>query len=109
MPTGTSLAIASGVGAGPDRAAGDACCGRCVRRTTPGRSGGDAATAHLRTSYAAACVTVGRDVRVELPGGAVLTGRAMGVDPGGRLIVAGPGGETAVGAGDVVHVRATDR
>jgi hypothetical protein len=31
-------------------------------------------------------------VRVELPGGSVLTGRATGVDPGGRLIVTGPGG-----------------
>ena len=54
-------------------------------------------------------MTVGRDVRVELPGGATLTGRATGVDPGGRLVVAGPAGETVVGAGDVVHVRAVDR
>ena len=54
-------------------------------------------------------MTVGRDVRVELPGGAALTGRATGVDPGGRLVVTGPDGETAVGAGDVVHVRAADR
>lgn len=55
----------------------------------------------LRASYTAACVTVGRDVRVDLPGGEVLTGRADGIDEGGRLLVGG----TAVGAGDVVHVR----
>lgn len=67
--------------------------------------GGDA----LRASYAAACVTVGRTVRVELPSGELLTGPATGIDRGGRLLVHGPHGETAVGAGDVVHVRAVDR
>ncbi|MCW2791101.1 MAG: biotin--acetyl-CoA-carboxylase ligase [Nocardioides sp.] len=60
----------------------------------------------LRASYAAACVTVGREVRVELPSGEPLTGRATGIDPGGRLLVRSSAGETAVGAGDVVHVRA---
>jgi BirA family transcriptional regulator, biotin operon repressor / biotin---[acetyl-CoA-carboxylase] ligase len=64
---------------------------------------------HLRSSYAAGCVTVGRNVRVELPGGETLLGRATGVDASGRLVVVGPGGETAVGAGDVVHVRAVDQ
>jgi BirA family transcriptional regulator, biotin operon repressor / biotin---[acetyl-CoA-carboxylase] ligase len=68
-------------------------------------AGGADATTRLRSSYAAACVTVGRDVRVELPAGRVLTGRATGVDAGGRLVVTGPEGETVVGAGDVVHVR----
>ena len=58
---------------------------------------------------AAACVTVGRDVRVELPGGQPLVGRATGIDDSGRLVVLGPDGETVVGAGDVVHVRATDQ
>jgi hypothetical protein len=27
------------------------------------------------------------------------------IDPSGRLVIAHPGGETAVGAGDVVHLR----
>ena len=62
----------------------------------------------LRASYAAACVTLGRTVRVELPSGEVLTGPATGIDRGGRLLVRGPRGESAVGAGDVVHVRALD-
>lgn len=104
VPTGTSLAIESGVE--PDRTALLVALLRSLREAYDAwQVGGDEATAHLRTSYAAACVTVGRDVRVELPGGADLTGRATGVDSGGRLIVAGPAGETAVGAGDVVHVR----
>jgi BirA family biotin operon repressor/biotin-[acetyl-CoA-carboxylase] ligase len=60
----------------------------------------------LRAAYAASCVTVGRTVRVELPSGETLTGPATGIDPGGRLLVRGSHGETAVGAGDVVHVRA---
>ena len=68
-------------------------------------AGGPAATTHLRSSYSAACVTIGREVRVDLPTGETLLGRATGVDETGRLVVAGPGGETAVGAGDVVHVR----
>lgn len=108
VPTGTSLAIAAG--AEPDRTVLLVGLLRSLREAYDAwQAGGEAATARLRTSYAAGCVTVGRDVRVDLPGGAVLTGRATGVDPGGRLIVAGGGGETAVGAGDVVHVRPLDR
>jgi BirA family biotin operon repressor/biotin-[acetyl-CoA-carboxylase] ligase len=69
------------------------------------QAGGPDGVRRLRASYAAGCVTVGQEVRVELPGGEVLRGRATGVDPSGRLVVLGPGGETVVGAGDVVHVR----
>jgi BirA family biotin operon repressor/biotin-[acetyl-CoA-carboxylase] ligase len=59
--------------------------------------------------YRAACDTIGQAVRVELPGGTLLEGRAVGVDDHGRLEVE-PAGETAgevvaVAAGDVVHVR----
>ena len=51
-------------------------------------------------------MTIVRTVRVELPSGETLTGPATGIDPGGRLLVRGARGEQAVGAGDVVHVRA---
>ena len=108
VPTATSLAIESGVE--PDRTALLVTVLRSLREAYDlWQAGGDTATDRLRTSYADACVTVGREVRVELPGGSVLTGRATGVDPGGRLIVTGADGETVVGAGDVVHVRAVDR
>jgi BirA family biotin operon repressor/biotin-[acetyl-CoA-carboxylase] ligase len=40
-----------------------------------------------------------------MPAGEQLVGRATGVDASGRLVVAGPAGEAAVSAGDVVHVR----
>ena len=65
------------------------------------QEGGEAATSHLAASYAAACSTIGRPVRVDLPSGEALTGTATGIDPAGRLLVDG----TAVSAGDVVHVR----
>ncbi|RYP83396.1 biotin--[acetyl-CoA-carboxylase] ligase [Nocardioides guangzhouensis] len=62
-------------------------------------------TIALRAAYADACSTLGREVEVELPGGVQVRGTAMDVDGEGRLVVAGPAGETVVGAGDVVHVR----
>jgi BirA family transcriptional regulator, biotin operon repressor / biotin---[acetyl-CoA-carboxylase] ligase len=55
----------------------------------------------LLADYRNACSTIGRQVRVELPGGESIEGRATGVDDDGRLIVDG----RAVAAGDVVHVR----
>jgi BirA family biotin operon repressor/biotin-[acetyl-CoA-carboxylase] ligase len=61
--------------------------------------------ASLRAEYLRWCVTIGREVRVELPGGALLTGTATDVDEAGRLAVRTGPGSTLVGAGDVVHVR----
>jgi BirA family transcriptional regulator, biotin operon repressor / biotin---[acetyl-CoA-carboxylase] ligase len=58
-----------------------------------------------RAEYLSWCVTIGREVRVELPGGAVLTGTAADVDEIGRLAVRTGAGTRLVGAGDVVHVR----
>ena len=66
---------------------------------------GNAAASGLRGEYQRLCSTIGRDVRVELPGGSFLTGRASGVDDIGRLLVSAADGEHAVSAGDVVHVR----
>ena len=61
--------------------------------------------ADLRPAYEAVCDTVGREVRVQLPDGGVLTGTATGLDEAGRLLVATAAGERAVSAGDVVRVR----
>ncbi len=66
---------------------------------------GDAEASGLRAEYLRSCRTVGRDVRVELPGGTVLTGRACDVDGAGRLLVANDSGVEPVSAGDVIHVR----
>jgi BirA family biotin operon repressor/biotin-[acetyl-CoA-carboxylase] ligase len=53
------------------------------------------------------CATLGRPVRVELPGGGILSGVAEDIDADGRLLVAPASGATpvAVSAGDVIHVR----
>ena len=66
---------------------------------------GDAAAAGLLEEYRDACVTIGREVSVHLPGGRKLTGRARDVDATGRLVVEGADESEALAAGDVVHVR----
>ncbi|NUU23455.1 MAG: biotin--[acetyl-CoA-carboxylase] ligase [Streptomycetaceae bacterium] len=66
---------------------------------------GDPHASGLHAAYTAACATLGRTVRVELPAARVLTGTATGIDDDGRIIVDTPEGHEAVGAGDVVHVR----
>jgi BirA family biotin operon repressor/biotin-[acetyl-CoA-carboxylase] ligase len=59
----------------------------------------------LRAPYAAACSTLGRPVRAELPTGDVLLGTAVDVDDDGRLVVDDGRMRQALGAGDVVHLR----
>jgi len=90
------------------------------------QAGGDPERCGLRAEYTRLCGTIGRQVRVELPGGQLCSGLAVGVDSDGRLLVrespgpgssgpgssgpgsSGPGSsgaELAVAAGDVVHLR----
>lgn len=67
---------------------------------------GDAEACGLRREYLALCDTIGRQVRVQLPGGQVLAGQAAGVDEAGQLLVSpAAGNQVAVSAGDVIHVR----
>ncbi len=63
------------------------------------------AAASLRSEVTAACSTIGRSVRVELPGGDELYGTAVGIDELGRLEVKARDGVHAVAAGDVTHLR----
>jgi BirA family biotin operon repressor/biotin-[acetyl-CoA-carboxylase] ligase len=68
-------------------------------------AGGDLGAAGLLDDYRAACATIGMRVRVELPSGE-LAGAAVGIDDAGELLVKGDeGAETAVSAGDVIHLR----
>ena len=78
---------------------------RWYLRWAQGPPPGDPDTSGLREAYLRACSTIGRDVRVELPGGGVLAGRASDVDASGRLLVTAADGTHPVSAGDVVHVR----
>lgn len=109
LPVATATSVALETGAAVDRTAllGSllaALAGEYAAwRAAPGTD--EPGGGSLRASYAAACTTVGRRVRVHLPGDQELVGEAVGVDASGRLEVAGPDGVVAVGAGDVVHVR----
>jgi BirA family biotin operon repressor/biotin-[acetyl-CoA-carboxylase] ligase len=72
------------------------------------RADPDPAATGLLDAYQSLCFTVDQAVRVDLPGGRVLAGRAAGIDADGRLLVAEDGGAgtaTPVSAGDVVHLR----
>ncbi|MCD0453060.1 biotin--[acetyl-CoA-carboxylase] ligase [Actinocorallia sp. API 0066] len=66
---------------------------------------GDPDGSGLRGAYRALSATLGRDIRVELPGGTAETGTARDVDAEGRLVAETARGERAYSAGDVVHVR----
>ncbi|QWT25013.1 biotin--[acetyl-CoA-carboxylase] ligase [Subtercola sp. PAMC28395] len=77
--------------------------------------GGDAVASGIAQAVTAACGTVNRSVRVELPDGSVVTGTATGLDALGRLVVAPDAHADAdaasitdplvVSAGDVTHLR----
>ncbi|MFC4115518.1 biotin--[acetyl-CoA-carboxylase] ligase [Nonomuraea zeae] len=69
---------------------------------------GDAEAAGLHAAYLISCATIGRQVRVELPGGQALTGRATGIDGSGHLQVESGGRLHTLSAGDVVHVRSAE-
>lgn len=68
----------------------------------------DELPADVSEAYRAALATLGAAVRVELPG-AVLDGRAVDVDPDGRLVVLDACAVThRVDVGDVIHLRPGD-
>ncbi len=80
---------------------------RLAEREAAWREGrGDPDATRLRADYRAGCLSLGSEVRVELPGGATFTGVAEDVDPDGRLLLLdSTGRRRAVAAGDVVHLR----
>jgi BirA family biotin operon repressor/biotin-[acetyl-CoA-carboxylase] ligase len=106
VPTATSLSLEPGAAEPPDRVDVLVAVLAAIREGYDDwRLGGEPASERLAASYAAACLTVGRQVRVDLPDGSVLEGRAVAVDASGRLVVEAADGRHEVGAGDVVHVR----
>jgi len=66
---------------------------------------GDADVCGLRQAYAERCVTLGHEIRADLPDGTTLWGTARSVDADGALVVATSGGDRTMAAGDVRHVR----
>ncbi|HEY0698080.1 MAG TPA: biotin--[acetyl-CoA-carboxylase] ligase [Micromonospora sp.] len=67
--------------------------------------GGDAVVCGLQEAYIQRCATVGRPVRVLLPGGDELVGTATTVNPDGQLVVETDAGTRRVTAGDILHLR----
>ena len=65
------------------------------------RAHGDAAASGLLAHAEELCLTLGREVRVELPDGRVIEGVATAIDADGCLRV----GAQAIAAGDVTHAR----
>jgi BirA family biotin operon repressor/biotin-[acetyl-CoA-carboxylase] ligase len=109
-PTSTSLGLHGARGTAPELA--DAVTSswvsglaRLVGDLAAAR--GDAVASGALALVRADCGTLGRHVRVELPGGAALVGEAVDVDEAGRLVVrsVSTGGLTAVASGDVTHLR----
>jgi len=69
-------------------------------------AGGDAEMCGLLGAYREGCATIGREVRVELPGAAEVCGTATTVDNDGLLVIrSADHTEKRVSAGEVRHVR----
>lgn len=108
VPTATSLAIES---VAVDEELEDVVIAAYLEgvRTRVARylaAGADADASGLRAQARSRCLTVGRAVRIELPGDEELLGTAVDLDADGRLIVADQHGVArSVAAGDVTHVR----
>ncbi|NUR08705.1 MAG: biotin--[acetyl-CoA-carboxylase] ligase [Nocardioidaceae bacterium] len=100
VPTATSLALEGAATTDRTLLAAEVLLA-LVRHLDVWRAGGSPRAAYL--GYAA---TVGRRVAVDLPGGARVEGHAVDVDDDGRLLVDDGTTVHALGAGDVVHVRA---
>jgi BirA family transcriptional regulator, biotin operon repressor / biotin---[acetyl-CoA-carboxylase] ligase len=102
----TSLAIEGA--AGTDRTAllAEILAGLERRYRAWNRVFGDPERSGLRAEYTGLCATLGRRVRVELPGGRLLDGLASDLDADGRLLVSvPPDPDLPVAAGDIVHLR----
>lgn len=104
VPAATSFA-AAGAAVDDDALIADWLAGLGRLLAALGAAAGDAERAGVHGEVAALCTTLGAEVRVALPGGLGLAGRAVALDAEGRLVVDDGATRIAVSAGDVVHVR----
>lgn len=65
----------------------------------------DAVASGVRQQVIDNCVTLGREVRAELPDGTSKFGRAVTIDDSGRLVLDVAGEVFPLSAGDIVHLR----
>jgi BirA family biotin operon repressor/biotin-[acetyl-CoA-carboxylase] ligase len=101
VPTASSLLLATG--RAPDREAVLVSVLERLGDLLDAWARGDSSA--LLAAYRGRCVTLGRRVRAELPGGTSIEGEAVRIDDDGALVLRSDGGERTVSAGDVVHVR----
>ncbi|MET0976568.1 MAG: biotin--[acetyl-CoA-carboxylase] ligase [Leifsonia sp.] len=106
-PTSTSLLLVTGAAPDPDEVLAAYLSAFIGLYRALVAAGGDPDASGLRAEVTALCGTIGREVRVELPGGDEVVGTAVGIDADGRLIVEDRenGEPLVVGAGDVTHLR----
>ena len=106
VPTATSLALAGAATTDRDTVLRAYLRHLAARYAAWVSAAGDPRASGVAAAYREACATIGRRVRVQLPGDGVLTGVADAVDDEGRLVVVSSDGtRMALAAGDVVHVR----
>ncbi len=105
VETATSLRLVGVTDPDPDALLADYLDGLRVFAYELANAGGDADGCGILAMVERECATVGREVRVELPGGDSVTAWASGLDGAGRLVVITDAGTTAVAAGDVTHLR----
>jgi len=105
VPTATSLTLE---GADPDDLVDRALAaylGRLRDAVAAFAASGYDPEAGLRADVSAVCGTLGRPVRVQLPGGDDVHGEAESIDREGRLVVRTGDHVLEVAAGDVTHLR----
>jgi BirA family biotin operon repressor/biotin-[acetyl-CoA-carboxylase] ligase len=106
VPTATSLTIEGAAVTDRDTVLRAVLRAVGVRYQAWAAAGGAPRGSGIAAAYRERCLTIGQQVRVELPGSQVLEGAAEGVDDEGRLLVKPDAGPVqALAAGDVVHVR----
>jgi BirA family biotin operon repressor/biotin-[acetyl-CoA-carboxylase] ligase len=102
----TSLAIEGAASPGRERLLAEILAGLERRYRAWSADFGDPERSGVRAEYTRLCGTLGRRVRVELPGGRLLDGLAAGIDADGRLLVSvPPEADLPIAAGDIVHLR----
>ncbi|MBF4613836.1 biotin--[acetyl-CoA-carboxylase] ligase [Curtobacterium sp. VKM Ac-1376] len=106
-PTSTSLLVAGAADDAP--ALADAVLSaflRSVLEAVAGLVTGGPAAESVRSRVRAACSTIGRRIRLELPDGTVEEAEATGIDDGGRITIRDRAGASrGVAVGDVTHLR----
>lgn len=96
VPTATSLAL-EGVEVEMEDLVAEVCAAFAMRLREWDRDG------HLRDAYEAVSASIGAELTITLPGGALRAGRGVGVAEDGAILVESERGVEAFNVGDVVH------